>query len=109
MCFCFLFFALHFDVTKVSLASRIITMEIFKVPALRLKALNKHNVRQKHSVLRTAHGRNACGLQSFLSLIILSLWSELLTMYCSVLEQMQVHGEKERKKGGRRVLPQSVF
>ena len=47
---CTLFPAFHFDVTKVSLASQI-----------------EH---QKFSVLRTGHGRNAYGLQSFLSPIV---------------------------------------
>ena len=46
------------------------------------------------SVLCTGHRRNACGLQSFLSLIVLSLWSELLMRYCSIL----VKKKKERKK-----------
>ena len=42
---------------------------------------------QKLSVLCTGHRRNACGLQSFLSPVVLSLWSERLMTYCSVLEK----------------------
>ena len=47
---CAPFSVLHFDVSKMSLTSQI-------------------NIR-KLSVLRTGHGRNAYGLQSFLSLIV---------------------------------------
>ena len=49
---------------------------------------------QKLSVLCTGHGRNACGLQSFVLLIVLTLWSELFMKYYSILEKIQVHEKR---------------
>ena len=85
--------AFHFDVTKMSLASRI-----------------EH---EKLSFLRRSLGRNACGLQSFLSLSFVLFRfvfkyprSKLLMTYCSVVEKKC---KSKRKAVVCWDLPQPIF